>query len=143
MPRGRKPFEVTDVVPYGGDSRRLQPPAGLGEAAKRVFLDVVVTTPRTQFQSSDTPLLCRYAEACVMAEEAAAKLAAEGAVTADGRVSPWFRIHQQACKTMAGLAMRLRLGPQSRSRMAPKSRAGPVSYYDRMTLEGTREDGHS
>jgi phage terminase small subunit len=143
MPRGRRPFETTDIVPYGGDSRRLRPPEALGEAAKRVFLDVVLSYPRTQFQPADVPMLARYAEACVMAEEAAGKLAAEGAVK-DGVVSPWFRVHQQACKTMAGLAMRLRLGPQSRARQAPKTRTGPISYYDRMTLEGERgEDGLS
>ena len=49
-----------------------------------------------------------------MAEQAAGELQAGGMVTADGRVSPWFTIHQQATKSLTGLALRLRLGPQSR-----------------------------
>src|SRR6266536_5225500 len=138
MPRGRRPFETTDV-PYGGDSRRIQPPAGLGEAAKRVFLDTVVSCPLSQFRPADVPMLCRYAEACAVAEEAAGKLAVEDPVTPDGKVSPWFRVHQEASKTIATLATKLRLGPRSRSKMAPKTKAGPVSYYDRMrVLEGER-----
>jgi hypothetical protein len=63
-------------------------------------------------------------------------------VTADGRVSPWFVIHQQATKSLSGLALRLRLGPQSRALKAPKRKAGPLSYYDVMELErGTSEEG--
>jgi len=71
-----------------------------------------------------------------MAEQAARELAASGIVAADGRVSPWFSIHQQATKGLTALALRLRLGPQSRASKAPKTLAGPVSYYDRRTLEG-------
>jgi phage terminase small subunit len=145
MARGRRPFETTDVVAFGLDSRRLQPPAGLPEAAKRIFLDTVLACPRTQFQPADTPMLARYAEACALGEEAARELAAHGPVTADGKMSPWFRVHQETSKTIATLATKLRLGPRSRAKMAPKSKAGPVSYYDRMrVLEGERgEDGIS
>lgn len=75
-----------------------------------------------------------------MAEQAAGELQAQGMVTADGKVSPWFTIHQQATKTLNALALRLRLGPQSRVNKAPKTRAGMVSYYERMMLEGELDD---
>jgi phage terminase small subunit len=87
-------------------------------------------------------LLCRWAELTVMAEQAAGELQASGMVTADGKVSPWFSIHQQATKSLNALALRLRLGPQSRARKAPKTLAAPLSYFDLQELEvpdGTSE----
>ena len=137
---GRKPFETTDVVPFGAENERLRPPPSLAEPAKRAFLDLVTTTDPRQFRASDLPLLCRWAELTVMAEQAAGELQAGGMVTADGRVSPWFTIHQHATKGLTGLALRLRLGPQSRTPKAPKTKPGAVSYYDRMTLEGVSRD---
>jgi hypothetical protein len=98
----------------------------------------VLSCPISQFQPADLPLLCRWAELTIMAERAAGELATGGMVTADGRVSPWFAIHERATKGLTALALRLRLGPQSRAKKAPKSKAGPVSYYERMTLEGER-----
>jgi hypothetical protein len=62
-------------------------------------------------------------------------------VTADGRVSPWFTIHHQATKSLTGLA--LRLGTQSRTPRAPKTQAATISYYERMTLEATRDDSEA
>jgi hypothetical protein len=74
-----------------------------------------------------------------MAEEAAAALAERGMVTADGKISAWFTIHQQATKTVAMLALRLRLGPQSRAPRTPKRQAAVLSYYELSALEGSRE----
>jgi hypothetical protein len=96
--------------------------------------------PDGQLRESDLPLLCRWAEATVQAEMAASELQASGMVTADGRVSPWFSIHQQATKSLTMLALRLRLGPQSRADKARKTLPGPVSYYDRKMLEDGRDD---
>jgi hypothetical protein len=144
MTTGRKPHETLDIVPYGSDRRRLRPPDNLSEPERRAFADLVLSCPISQFQVADLPLICRYAELTVMAETAARELVAGGMVTADGRVSPWFAIHERATKGLTALALRLRLGPQSRAKKAPKTRPGPVSYYDRMTLEGERgEDGIS
>ena len=64
-------------------------------------------------------------------------------VTADGRVSPWFTIHHQATKSLTGLALRLQLGTQSRTPRAPKTQAATISYYERMTLEATRDDSEA
>jgi hypothetical protein len=76
-----------------------------------------------------------------MCEQARGELAVQGMVTADGKPSAWFSIYQQSVKALSGLALRLRLGPQSRASKAPKKIAGPVSYFERMELEGVRDDG--
>jgi hypothetical protein len=135
---GRQPYETTDVLPFGTGVSRLRPPASLGEPEKAAFLDLVTSCPATQFEASDLPLLVRWAELVAMAETAAGELTVGGMVTADGKVSPWFTVHQQATKTLSGLALRLRLGPQSRTPKAPKRKAGPLSYFDIMELEASR-----
>src|SRR5262249_19131437 len=141
MPTGRQPHETLDVVPYGLDHRRLRPPDSLGEPERRAFADLVLSCPVAQFQAADLPLLCRWAELTVMAETAAGELTAGGMVTRDGKISPWFAIHERATKGLVALALRLRLAPQSRAKKAPKVKPGPVSYYDRMrVLEGELGD---
>jgi hypothetical protein len=78
---GRNPYETTDVTPYHGDwTRRLRPPESLGARERAVFLDLVTSTDPRQFRASDLPLLCRYAELVVLAEQAAGELAACGVV---------------------------------------------------------------
>jgi len=91
------------------------------------------------FRPADLPLMARYCEAVVLAEQAAGELAACGVVI-DGKASAWFGVHQSACKTVSVLALRLRLGPQARQPRAHKTSTGPVSYYERLELEGTRDD---
>lgn len=140
---GRKPFETTDVVAFGLPNPRLRPPEGLGEPERRAFLDLICSCPAGQFQASDVGLLVRWCELSVMAEQAAGELTVGGMVTTDGKVSPWFAIYERATKALALLALRLRLGPQSRTRMAPKRTAAPTSYYDRaalLELEADDED---
>jgi hypothetical protein len=133
---GRRPYDTTDMALYGTGSARLRPPASLGEPEKRAFLDLVTTVPAGQFRPSDLPLLCRWAELTVMCEQAQGELAVGGIIGPDGKPSPWFSIYQQSVKALSGLALRLKIGPQARAPKAPKKTAGPLSYYDRMTLEG-------
>jgi hypothetical protein len=136
---GRKPYATYDVQPFGA-WERLKPPASLGKPERRAFFDLISRVPAGQFCEADLPLLCRWAELTVMGEQAAGELAAGGMVTPDGKVSPWFSIHQQATKSLALLALRLRLGPQSRASKAPKTLVGELSYYDRRALEDTHDD---
>jgi|AmaraimetFIIA100_FD_contig_101_466247_length_2319_multi_4_in_0_out_0_2 phage terminase small subunit len=82
--------------------------------------------------------MARYCEAVVLAEQATGELAATGVVV-DGKLSPWFQAHQAACKTVAVLTLRLRLGPQSRQPRAHKTTTGPTSYYEIMELEAQRD----
>jgi phage terminase small subunit len=136
-PSGRPPYDTLDIAPYGVGTARLRPPASLGEPEKRAFLDLVTTTPAGQFQASDLPLLCRWAELTVMCEQAQGELAAGGMVVTDDKgkasASPWFSIYTQATKALSGLALRLKVGPQARAPKAPKKIAA-ISYYERMEL---------
>jgi hypothetical protein len=136
---GRKSFVTYDVQPFGAAWDRLKPPASLGKPEKQAFFDLISRVPAGQFLEADLPLLCRWAELTVMAETAAGVLTAQGMV-ADGRVSPWFAIHERATKGLTLLALRLRLGPQSRASKAPKTLPGELSYYDRRALEDGRDD---
>jgi phage terminase small subunit len=139
MPGGRRPHITTDVQPWYLGSQRLQPPASLGEAERLAFIDLIASVPAAQFQASDVPLICRWCEACVMAETAAAELREHGMVvsTKEGqKPSPWFTIHQQATKTMKDLALRLKLSPQARHAKAPKTIAQSMSAYERLAMEG-------
>jgi phage terminase small subunit len=137
---GRKPYETTDVMPFGANSRRLQPPDCLGELQKRAFVDLICSVPRGQFRASDLPLLARYAELVIMAETAAFHLGADGMVTPEGQVSPWFRVHRDTTRELRTLAQRLQLDPKARSKKAPKTQVGQVSYYEQMNLEGYDDD---
>ena len=51
---GRNAFVATDLVRYG-NTGRLSPPANLGEAERRAFLDLVCSVPTTQFAACDLP----------------------------------------------------------------------------------------
>jgi phage terminase small subunit len=127
--------QTTEVIPYGVD-RRLRPPDSLPDAARRCFANVVASLPASHFKPADIDLLCRWAEAAAAAEEAAFQMAQPGGmVTTDGKVSPWFAIHASATKTLNALALRLRIGPQSRARRQSKKEPAPISAYDRMRLE--------
>jgi phage terminase small subunit len=132
---GRRPFIATDVVPFGAGPRRLRPPDGLSEPAKAVFIDTVTTCPSDQFQPSDIPLLARWCELTAMCEAASVELQASGMLAPDRGYSPWLRVYLDCTKALSGLALRLRLGPQSRAQKAPRRQVGPVSYYDQMQLE--------
>jgi hypothetical protein len=129
---GRKPYETIDaVVPFGRG--RLQPPDRLSDDARRHFADLIGSVASGHFKPADLPLICRWAETAALAERAA--LAMEhpnNVVTPDGKMSPWVTIHQQCVKTLSGLALRLRLGPQSRMRTQSKKTVETMSYYDEM-----------
>ena len=132
---GRKPYETTEVVPFGVKSRRLQPPDCLGELQKRAFLDLVCSVPAAQFRKSDIALLCRWSELTVIAEQAAFEME-RGGLVVDGKPSPWFAVYREATKELRMLSQRLQIGPRGRTPKAPKVKTAGVSYYERMRLEG-------
>ena len=134
MAGGRRPFAQIDISSY---SERLKPPAHLGEAERAVFIDLVSSCPQAQFQQSDTPLLARWCELEIMAQTATDELR-DGGMVINGKEgpkqSPWVAIHALAVKGQTALALRLRLGPQSRANKAPKSLPAKMSYYEKMRL---------
>ena len=102
----------------------MRPPSSLSEPERQAFVDLVSSVPSSQFAASDLPLLCRFVELQILAEQAAGELrvGSGSIITRDGKVSPWFAIHQQCTKAMLGLTLRLRLAPQSRVAKASRRR---------------------
>ena len=144
--KGRSPYATYDVSPFDTPIPRIRPPDSLSELEKKVFRALVSACPADQFRRSDIGLLCRWSELSVMVEQAASEMTHNGRVTPDGKVSPWFSIYTQATKQLNGLALRLRLGPQSRASKAPKTLPRELSYYEEMQLaeaEGDDDDGDS
>ena len=132
-----------DTIDFTGEAtRRLRPPSRLQGRAKEIFIATVTGCDPRHFRPADLPLLERYAEASALAEKAAEMLGAEGAVV-DDKVNPWFSVHASATKTVNGLALRLRLGPQSRAPRAPKTVPQPTSFYETLELEADDDDGRT
>jgi phage terminase small subunit len=131
---GRPSFTTTNVTPWYDQGRRLQPPEHLGPIEKQAFIDLTSRVPAAQFVEADLPLLTRWCELELQAQTAAAELRAHSMLTPAGERSPWLAVHAAAVKGQAMLALRLRLGPQSRASKAPKSLPAKMSYYERMDL---------
>lgn len=141
MPRrSAASFSVPSLT---GAPPRLSPPPELAGKARDVFLDTVASLKPGHFQPSDRPLLVEFCRAAALAGEADKALAAEGAVVETERgskVNPWIVVQEKAQRAMAALALRLRLSPQGRSPTIPTRPAPQVSYFERMELEGVRDD---
>ena len=108
----RKSAEALLVPPLDGSPPQLQPPASLSPPEAQLFRDLIAAVDRKHFRSSDLPLLCRYVEACVLAEQAAKELR-QGAVI-DGKPSGWLIVQEKCVRTLTALSLRLRLSPQAR-----------------------------
>jgi hypothetical protein len=131
--RGRKSSAELATGAVDGRPARLKPPPSLSAAEQGVFLDIVASVAAGHFQSSDLPLLCRYAEAIALAELAAQEIRRGDAVV-NGRPSAWITVQEKAVRAIVALSMRLRLSPQARKQYAaPPPR--PMSYYERMAME--------
>jgi phage terminase small subunit len=132
--------QTTEVIPFGVD-RRLRPPESLPDAARRVFVNVVASHPASHFRTGDIELVARYSEAAAAAEEAAFQMSQPGGmVTSDGKVSPWVSIHQSMTKCVNALALRLRIGPQSRALKQSKKEPATLNYYGRARLMGGQHE---
>jgi hypothetical protein len=103
---------------------------------------LVTASPADQFTLADLDLLVSWCETVVMRQRAAKELELTGPVLPDGRVSPWWGIHQQAIKTLSGLAIRLRLSPQGRNptARASKKQVKELSYYEIAAIEEEASD---
>jgi phage terminase small subunit len=110
--RERKSAAALSAIAVDSKPDRLRPPASLSDAERTVFVDLVTACDPKHFRPSDLPLLCRYCEATVLAEQAALELR-RGAVV-DGKPSPWITVQEKAVRAMVSLSMRLHLSPQSR-----------------------------
>ena len=110
------------------ESTPIRPPATLSAPAKAVLHALVADTEPSHFKPADAGMLCQYCEAQAMAERAAAELNGEGPPN-----TQWLAVWEKAVKVMKDLALRLRLGPQSRRERARADR--PLTWSDRFRLE--------
>jgi len=110
--RGRISAAALSAIAVDDQSTRPSPPASLSEAERELFVAIVAGCDAGHFRQPDLPLLSRYCEAAVLAEQAALELR-NGAVV-DGKPSPWIVIQEKCVRAMVSLSMRLRLSPQSR-----------------------------
>jgi phage terminase small subunit len=117
------------AVNVDGKPSRLKPPAHLGAAERKAFVELVASCDARHFKPSDMPLLCRYVEADVLAEMAAKELR-RGTVVG-GKVNPWLVVQEKCVRALVALSMRLRLSPQSRldpKTIARRPGAAPSAY---------------
>ena len=129
--RGRKSAASLAMTPLleQHEPVSMQPPATLSEPARVVFLDLVGNCHPEHFEDSDVGLLCQYCEAQAIAERAAAELQSGTSQAAEWALKLW----EKANKIMSGLALRLRLGPQSRREKAKVAR--PLTWSERFCME--------
>jgi phage terminase small subunit len=135
--RGRRSADakaIDTVVNVDGTPSRLEPPPSLSAAERVVFANIVAFCDADHFRMTDAPLLCRYAEAVVLAEKAAQELRRHGAVMKNGRVSGWITVQEKSVRALVSLSMRLRLSPQARLDAKKLARQGGPrpSVYDLM-----------
>lgn len=122
--RGRISAAAMSMIGVGDEQARPSPPAGLSEPEREMFATIVAGCDADHFRQTDLPLLSRYCEAAILAEQAALELR-NGAVL-NGKPSPWIVIQEKCVRAMVSLSMRLRLSPQSR--VDPKTLARQPQY---------------
>jgi len=130
MRRGRKSQAELEMEPLMVPSEiaPIPPPLSLSEAARGVFLDIANSNHPEHFEPADASLLARYANAVVFSEQAEARL------HADPDDTKALALWEKSTRTMSGLALRLRLGPQSRRERA-KAPRGPLTWDEKFRLD--------
>jgi hypothetical protein len=130
----RKSAAALSIVTPRRPRARLAPSADAPEDVVTVFREILTATPADHFVPGDVPLIQAYAEAIVLARQAAIELDQSGPVV-QGRASAWLVVQEKAHRALASLSARLRLSPQHRadSRSAGrKAGTTPVSIYETM-----------
>lgn len=133
LQRGRKSAAAFSVVSPVERLPGLTPPAGLSEGEASLFRTIVAQAGAHHFVDTDTPLLVAYVQSVLLTRWAFKALGEEAMA---------FQTWQQAARTLATLATKLRLCPHSRS--DPKTvarRVGGVgmSGSDFLRLSGNTE----
>ena len=133
-PKMPRTSAASAAIPTGATSR-LRPPDDLTGPERALFVDLVASCSANHFQSSDAPLLSAYCRAVVLEKVASGELAAAGYV-ADGKPSGWLNVLAQATRSLTVLSSKLKLTPLSRQSARPEE---PISYYERLSLEASRD----
>jgi hypothetical protein len=130
----RKSAASLAVVSTSQPPPKLAPSPEAPAAVVAVFREILAATPADQFRPGDAPLIQAYAEAIVMARQAAQELATAGAVV-QGRASAWLVVQEKVHRAITAMSARLRLSPQHRAdrySAARKANGLPPSPYEMM-----------
>lgn len=111
MPRKSAASKMVSVT---GQPAPLEPRKGLAPPLRKLFAQIVAEVQARHFVPSDRALLERYCEAIALAETAQAHIEREGAVTEEGRISPWVTVQEKAHRSAVALSGKLRLCPSAR-----------------------------
>lgn len=108
LQRGRRSIEAQSVK-VDGRPNPIQPPDYLTDEEADHFRHVVASVQPKHFVLSDTPLIAAYVQADLLVRELAVEV--RNKRERDGRMVLQF---EKAVRTLALLATKLRLAPQSR-----------------------------
>jgi len=126
MPRKSAAARAMEPLTPQEEPVPVQPPPTLSEAARAVFLDLVSSRDPEHFKQSDVTILAQYCGAASLAARSAAELQSGG----DHKT---LLLWDKATRTMSNLALRLRLGPQSRREKAKVE--CPLTWDEKFRLE--------
>lgn len=125
--RGQKMVSVDTTI----NRPKVKPPSDLSVMAKKVWEQIINTTPNEQFTDSDFPVLVTYCEVYATMRTALDMMHIEGEVLQDrwgkGYKNPWFSIAQESASKIPMLAMKLRLSPSSRKKGEVTKELPPAS----------------
>lgn len=128
MPR-KSAASLATKPPTVRGRRRLEPSSSLDRVPAAIFRQLAAAVDVGHFAPTDIHLLEQFSESIALADEAAKRLRADGAVVG-GKPSPWLAIAEKSWRASSVLASRLRLCPAARydARAAARraDRPGPV-----------------
>lgn len=111
--RGKRSAAALSVVQPVAVVRRAEPPAGLNQRERDVFVSVVDAMPADWFSAPTIPLLVEYARAVCMSDLLNAQVQAameEGEIV---QIEKLLRLRDTECKRVSSLATKMRLSQQS------------------------------
>lgn len=124
MPRRTTNNQVsTALSPRPVDERRLAPPDHLDEPSAALFCEIVESLPCDHFQVSDRPLLAQY---CILAGACA---------RCDKDTDAGIKFIAELSKTMASLAVKLRICPSSYKVRSDRPTARTLKTFPRIKVQ--------
>lgn len=97
---------------------KINPPKTLSAAAKKVWVNLMDTTPNNHFTESDHIILESYIHNYLLMNDAVKEVDKNGPVDEDGKKSGWFMVLQETSNKLGMLSAKLRLSPNTRTTSA-------------------------
>lgn len=123
---GAKPVEMRvlegtadSVIAFPTTTEAATQPAGMDEAERAVWNDVVTSFPLGMFKAADRHHLAAYCSAVVLWSKAKSEVHASP--MQDGKPNAWLKVMKQQHSQMVQLGDRLGIGPSRRTLSVEKS----------------------